>query len=173
MDVTNRWARTALALPLAVFLSACTTGSSADLPLPDAEVVEERFSYPGGLAARMSGNVAEVTITQDPEQLRRGGSLWAKVGPYILLFTDETYQLFEDYPGLAAVRVVSRVPDGTEVARALLRYDELTGVQWRRALNIAGKARRDGTERMTLLEDLVDWGEEHTDFDYNERYLRR
>lgn len=173
MDVTNRWARTALALPLAVFLGACTTGSSADLPLPDAEVVEERFSYPGGLAARMSGNVAEVTITQDPEQLRRGGSLWAKVGPYILLFTDETYQLFEDYPGLAAVRVVSRVPDGTEVARALLRYDELTGVQWRRALNIAGKARRDGTERMTLLEDLVDWGEEHTDFDYNERYLRR
>ncbi len=171
--MTNRIGRIALALSAAVLTSACTNGSSADLPVPDADVVEERFSYPGGLTARISGNVAEVTITQDPDQLRRGGSLWAKVGPYIVLFTDETYQLFEDYPGLAGVRVVSRVPDGTEVARALLRYDELTGVQWRRALNIAGTARRDGTERMTLLEDLVDWGEEHTDFDYNDRYLRR
>ena len=40
-------------------------------------------------------------------------------------------------------------------------------------MNIAGHARRDGTDRVTLLEDLVRWGEHHTTFEYNERYTRR
>lgn len=163
----------ALALAASLLWSACSTGNGADLAVPDAQAVEQAYTYPGGLDARVSGNVAEVTVTQSADQLRRGGSLWAKVGPYILLFTDETFQLFEDYPGLAGVRVVTRLPGGPEVARALLRRDELTGVQWRRSLNIAGRARRDGTDRVTLLEDLVSWGEEHTDFEYNARYTRR
>jgi hypothetical protein len=94
------------------------------------------------------------------------------VGPYIFLFTEETYQLFEDFPGLAAVRVVTKVGNA-RVASALLARDELSGVLWRRSLNIAGQARRDGTKRVTLLEDLVDWGEAHTDFTYNDRYTRR
>jgi hypothetical protein len=68
--------------------------------------------------------------------------------------------------------VVIRVGDA-EVANALLARDELTDVLWRRSLNIAGRARRDGTSRMTLLEDLVEWGEDHTDFTYNPRYNQR
>ena len=55
----------------------------------------------------------------------------------------------------------------------MLLRDELSDLQWRRSLNIAGLARRDGTNRMTLLEDLVRWGEDHTTYEYNERYTRR
>jgi hypothetical protein len=49
----------------------------------------------------------------------------------------------------------------------------MTGVQWRRALNIAGQARRDGTDCLTLLESLIRWGEDHTEFEYNARYTSR
>jgi hypothetical protein len=69
--------------------------------------------------------------------------------------------------------VVTQVAGGPEVARALLTRAELTGVLWRRSLNIAGKARRDGTDRPSLLEDLVSWGEDHTDFEYSPRYTGR
>lgn len=151
-------------------LAGC--GGPAELALPEAEDVASYYESQTGLEAELVGNVAVITVAQSPQQLRRGGSLWAKVGPYVYLFTEETYQLLEDYPGLAAVRVVTRV-GGAEVANALLARDELSGVLWRRSLNIAGQARRDGTGRVTLLEDLVEWGEEHTEFTYNPRYTSR
>ena len=103
--------------------------------------------------------------------LRRGGSLWAKVGPYIFVFSDETHQLFQDYAGLAGVRVVTTV-GGVRVASVLLARETLSDVLWRRSLNIAGKARRDGTEQVTLLQDLVRWGEDRTEYEYNPRYTR-
>jgi hypothetical protein len=159
----------------AVSLSVCSLagcGGPSELTLPKADDVESYYESQTGLEAELVGNVAVITVAQSPQQLRRGGSLWAKVGPYVYLFTEETYQLLEDYPGLAAVRVVTRV-GGAEVANALLPRDELSGVLWRRSLNIAGQARRDGTGRVTLLEDLVEWGEEHTDFTYNTRYTSR
>ena len=146
---------------------------SPDLTLPTPDVVEGYYSYDGPLEADLSGNVAEVVVTQPSAQLRRGGSLWARVGPYIVLFSDDTQKLLEDYPGLAGVRVITRVAGGPEVARALLNRDELTGVLWRRSLNISGKARLEGTDKPTLLEDLVRWGEDHTEFEYNSRYTRR
>ena len=121
----------------------------------------------------MRGIVAEVTVIQSAAQLRRGGSLWARVGPYIYLFSDATRALMTDYPGLAAVRVITTTGGGTEVARATLLAGRLNALTWRRALNVAGLARRDGTERLTLLEDLVQWGEDHTEFEYNERYTGR
>lgn len=154
------------ALPLA-------GGGCRDAPnrtLPTAEQVVQYYSYQGGLEARINGNVVVVIAFQPAAQLRRGGSLWAKVGPYILLFTEETHQLMEDYSGVAGVRVVTRLGDGTEVARALLSRTELTGVLWRRSLNIAGKARLQGTAHPSLLEDLVRWGEEHTEYEYNPRF---
>jgi hypothetical protein len=152
-------------------IAACD--QPVDLALPTAKEVRANYTYDGELRAEVDGNVAVVTISQPAQQLRRGGSLWAKVGPYVFLFTDETHQLFEDYPGLAAVRVITRVRNGPEVARALLKRDDLSGVLWRRSLNIAGKARRDGTARPGLLEKLVEWGEDHTEFEYNPRYTRR
>jgi hypothetical protein len=120
----------------------------------------------------MSGNVAVITIVQPSRHISRGGTLWAKVGPYVLIFSKETEGLFQDYPGLAGVRAITVSSAGPEIARALLTRDELTDVKWRRALNISGLARRDGTRRPTLLEDLVEWGEEHTQFEYNPRYTK-
>jgi hypothetical protein len=157
-----------LALVGGALATACV--EQPELVLPTAGEVESYYSTVDALTAEIRGNVAALTVVQSANQLRRGGSLWARVGPYIYLFTDETYQLFEDFPGLAAVRVSTRTAGGVPVASALLARDELSGVLWRRALNIAGQARRDGTERPTLLEDLINWGEEHTEHEYSARY---
>lgn len=154
--------------------TACQPGpeTEGDLPLPEPEDVVSYYDYEGGMEAEIVGNVAVLTVEQSPDLLRRGGTLWAKVGPYVFLFSEETRRLFEDWPGLAGVRVITRV-GSAEVANALLAHEELTDVLWRRSLNIAGRARRDGTNQMTLLEDLVQWGEDHTEFTYNPRYTRR
>jgi len=141
-----------------------------DLSVPSSAEVEGAYTYSGRLSARMSGNVAEITIVQASRQLQRGGTLWAKVGPFVLLFSKETEALFREYPGLAGVRVVTVTPGRVEVARALLPRGALNELTWRRALNIAGLARRDGTRRPTLLEALVQWGEEHTEFRYSPRF---
>lgn len=143
-----------------------------NLTVPSATAVEEAFQYEGNLSVSINGNVAEVTVVQPERQISRGGTLWAKVGPYVLLFSQETERLFQDYPGLAGVRVRTTLPSGQEVAEALLPRDALNELTWKRALNIAGRARRDGTRRPTLLEDLVRWGEDHTEYDYNPRYSR-
>jgi hypothetical protein len=163
-----RW--TVVALAVSVLSAGCQQRSS--LELPSDEDVESYYQYDDGLEAKVVGNVAVITVAQSVQLIRRGGPLWAKVGPYVFLFTAETHQLFEDFPGLAAVRVITEV--GTaEVANALLARDELSDLLWRRSLNIAGRARRDGTNRMTLLEALVRWGEEHTEYTYNDRYTKR
>lgn len=167
----ERWAMGLVLAWGAALATGCAPAS--EVALPDAESVAGYYSYDGSLEARLNGNVAEITVAQPAAQLRRGGALWARVGPYVLLFTEETHRLLEENPGLAGVRVITRVEDGPEVARALLIRGELSGVLWRRSLNIAGRARREGTERPTLLEDLVRWGEDHTEFEYNPRYTAR
>ena len=157
---------------LLIVLGACQ--GQADLTLPTAGQVQEYYaSVPGLQDAEMHGNVAVVTVRQPASQLRRGGTLWAKVGPFIYLFSEETQRLFQDFGGLGGVRVITRTETGTEVANAMLAREELSDVLWRRSLNIAGLARRDGTERVTLIEDLVDWGEDHTEFEYNGRFTQR
>jgi hypothetical protein len=143
-----------------------------DLTLPTAAELEAAYLYAGSLSAEMNGNVAVVTIVQPSRHLRRGGALWAKVGPYVLIFSKETEALFRDYPGLAGVRVITVSSNGPEIARALLARDELSDIKWKRALNISGLARRDGTQKPTLLEDLVEWGEDHTEFQYSPQFTR-
>ena len=152
----------------------CVSGACqepVDLAVPTPSEVNEYYTYEGALSAEVMGNVVTVSVAQDPQLIRRGGSLWAKVGPYIFVFSEETHQLFQDYPGLAGVRFVTTV-GGAQVASALLARETLSDVLWRRSLNIAGKARRDGTERVTLLQDLVRWGEDRTEYQYNPRYTR-
>lgn len=165
-------ARMILAGVLFVMAGLVTGCEEVDLTVPNNDEVEAAYIYGGSLTADVRGNVAEVTIHQATRDLRRGGTLWAKVGPYVLLFSEETEGLFLDYPGLAGVRVVTTTPGGTEVARALLTRDELNGVTWRKALHIAGLARRDGTKKPTLLEDLVEWGEDHTAFEYDPTFTK-
>jgi hypothetical protein len=172
LDNSNPRLMRALWIP-ALFLVALTAGcEERDLTIPSASAVEDEFQYGGSLSAAVNGNVVEVTVTQPERQIRRGGTLWAKVGPYVLLFSEDTENLFRNYPGLAGVRVVTTLPGGEEVARALLPRDNLNDLTWRRALNISGLARRDGTRRPTLLEDLVRWGEDHTEYTYNPRFTR-
>lgn len=163
---------TRMSVLLALVSASACDGPAVSGELPTAEDVVAVYESTREIEAEIVGNVAVLRIEQDPLQLRRGGSLWAKVGPYIFLFSAETRDLFVTYPGLAAIRVITTVGQ-SEIANAILVADELTDVLWRRSLNIAGLARRDGTTRLTLLEDLVEWGESHTDFTYNERYTNR
>jgi hypothetical protein len=145
-----------------------------ELLLPTVEQAKGYYStVPELKDVEINGNVAVVVVVQSTQQLRRGGSLWARVGPFVYLFSEETRKLFEDYNGLAAIRVITQTSNGTTVANALLARDTLTDVLWRRSLNISGLARRDGTERITLIEDLISWGEDHTEFEYNQRYVPR
>lgn len=151
-------------------LAACEQEAEA---VPTASEVESYYTYRGELEASMQGATAQIRATQPREQLERGGRLWARVGPYILLFSDETRTLFRDYPGLEAVRVVTTTPEGDEIARAYLPRNAMTGLMWPEALNIAARARTEGTDRPTLLEELVRYGETRTDFEYAEEYQRR
>ena len=142
-----------------------------DLALPSEAEVEEHYASASDVSVRLSGNVVELTVDQPIRQMRRGGSLWAKVGPYIYLFSNETETLLREYPGLAGVRVITRTGhDDAEVAQAFLHRDSLNELTWRRARNIAGKARTEGTRRPVLLEELVEWGEDHTEFGYSEEF---
>lgn len=156
-------------MAIALLVAGC---ERSDLPLPDADAVVAAYESDRPLSGDVVGNVAVLRVVQSAQQLRRGGTLWAKVGPYVFLFSEETQGLFDAYPGLAAVRVETTVGDA-QVASAMLTRGELSDVLWRRSLNISGRARTEGTDRMTLLEDLVDWGESHTEYEYNERYTRR
>lgn len=160
-----------VAFAFGLVLAGC--GPPQELALPTEAEIAERYTIENEREAVLNGNVAELIVYQSSAQLQRGGRLWAQVGPYIFLFSEPTRGLFIDYPGLAAVRVITRDPSGNEVARATLARGTLNEVTWRRALNVAGRARRDGTRRVTLLEELIRWGEERTDFEYSDRYVRR
>lgn len=119
------------------------------------------------------GNVVEVHAVQSTEQLRRGGTLWAKVGPYIYLLSPSTRALLEEHPGVAAVRVITVDDEGDEVARAMLRRDTLSDILWRRSLNLLGHALQHGTAQPSRLEELVRWAEQHTEYEYSQKYVPR
>ena len=155
---------------LAALLPAC---SEPDLTVPSAGVVESYYPISAEYVVEMHGNVAVLVVEQEPDHLRRGGALWAKVGPYVYLFSEGTRDLFDDYPGLAGVRVVTRVPEGNEVARAALPRDALNAHTWKRALNLAGHVRTEGTRHVRTLEELIEWGEDHTEFRYDPGYVPR
>ncbi|NLG63959.1 MAG: hypothetical protein GX539_17095 [Candidatus Cloacimonetes bacterium] len=143
-----------------------------DLSLPSAEDVAQLYARQGVDAdVALSGNVVEIRVTQDWRQLQRGGSLWARVGPYIYVFSPATKELFETWGGVAAVRAITVTANGEEVARALLPRDALNDVTWRRSLNLLGTALQQGTERPSRLEDLVEWGEEYTEHQYSPEYV--
>lgn len=141
---------------------------------PPAEDVAPYYATHGGLLdLEVHGNVVELRVRQPFQQIQRGGALWARVGPYVYLMTPATRQVFEDFPGVAAVRVVTVLPDGSEVARALLRRDALNETRWRRTLNILGHALQDGGQNPRRLEELTEWSEAYTEYRYNPRYVDR
>lgn len=159
------------AIPL-LLMAAC--GPQPDLPVPTAEQVREFYQISAGFEVEMNGNVAELTVPQPPDQLRRGGSTWAKSGAYVYLFSEATRDLFDAWPGLAGVRVTTTPGSGSEmVATAFLRRDRLNAITWTRALNASGLARRDGSTNPGRMTELVRYGEQTADeYEYNPRYTR-
>lgn len=141
-------------------------------PAPSREEVAPYYGEHRGVdSVRVTGNVVELHVKQPYRDLDRGGSLWARVGPFVYLMTPSTRSVFQDFPGVAAVRVVTHVPNGDEVARAMLPRDALTAVLWQRTLNILGHALQEGRQNPRKLEELTEWGERYTDFRYNPDYI--
>jgi hypothetical protein len=155
---------------LFVLLSGCDRGEP-DRPTPAAEELVRHWEYAGPLTVEVSGNVAQISVTIDPADYARGGDLWAKAFPYIFIFSPGTREAFREHPGLGGVRVMTRHPGGDIMAQAMLERGTLTEVTWTRALNVAGRARREGTERPGYMSDLVRFGEDHTEFQYNPSYI--
>lgn len=169
------WSLCTAVLVAGTALAGCDRIGGRDAPsMPPTGAVAEVYDRHGmrGTIA-IDGGTVEFTAVQDPDQLRRGGTLWARVGPYIYLFTPATREIFDTWDSVEAVRVVTRTPSDAEVARATLGRNRLSDVLWRRSLNILGRALQEGTERPRILEDLVRWGEQYTDYVYDPEYVPR
>lgn len=167
-------------IPLAAALLALLAGCDlleqglARQTLPTVAQVDSIYSAGDAPpdSVRISGNIVEVHYDQPIDQLRRGGSLWARVGPYIYLFSPATRALMERFEDVGAVRVITVASDGTEIARALLPRSGMSEIRWRRSLNLLGHALQEGSRRPTRLEDLVQWGERNTTYEYNRRFTQ-
>lgn len=162
----------ALAAALFLLLAGCQGPDRGELPPPPSAVeVRPYYAYTGELEVQITGNVARVEVVVDPAPYTRGGDLWAKGMPYLFLFSQGTRDALNDFPGLGGVRLVTLHPNGDVMAEALLTRGTLNDYSWRQALNVAAQARRDATERPGRMRDLVRWGEDHTEFEYNPRYI--
>ena len=163
--------RASLSVPLALALAtivACDRPEELRLPM-DADLVG---LYGSGPKVNLNGNVVDVEVYQPADQLRRGGATWAKVGPFIYLFSPQTQDIFESWSGVGGVRVTTTDGRGRMVARAILPRGTLNSVTWPRAVNLVGKARLEGTRRPSYILDLIDFGEETADYEYSTRYVK-
>jgi len=168
-EIRGPWALVPL-LVLVPVMAGCER-EAPERPVPSAAEIAAYYDYAGELSVEISGNVAQVSVTIDPGEYARGGDLWAKAFPYIFLFSPGTREAFREHPGLGGVRVMTRHPGGDIMAQARLERGQLTEATWRQALNVAGQARREGTERPGYMSDLVRFGEQRTDFQYNPDYI--
>ena len=171
MDTIFRRSGLSLVVPALLLLSGACAPEEPDHPVPGAAEIEALYVWEGDLSVEMSGNVAQVTVTLDPAQYRRGGDLWAKAFPYIFIFSGGTRDAFDENPGLGGVRVLAAHPNGEIISQALLSREVLNELTWNRALRISQEARQEGTERPSTMQDLVRWGEDHTEFEYNPTYI--
>jgi hypothetical protein len=147
----------------------CATGEEPRV-LPDEATIEA--AYREGVEAEVSGNLVRLTV-QMPEGFERGGSLWAKSGPYFYLFTTATRDLFATYEDIAALEVSAVTEEGEEVARARLLRNDLNAITWRRALAYAAQAQTEGTTSPSHVDRLVRWGEDVAEHEYNPEFVPR
>lgn len=142
-----------------------------ELELPEPAELQDLYGPAAEVA--LDGNVVDVRVAQDPTHLQRGGPLWARAGPYIFLFSPQTRELFQQYEGVAAVRVRTFRGSGEElVAQATLLRDTMTTVAWARSREKVARARQEGTERPWYLEDLVRFGEDWAQHEYAAPFRR-
>lgn len=167
-----RPSKSAVVAVVGIALTVMTVGCepSEELVLPtEAELTG---LYGEGAAVTLTGNVIDVSTRQEAIQLQRGGALWAKVGPYIYLFTPQTQEAFKRWSGIGGVRVRTYDSDRDLVAEALLERGVLNDITWRKALNTAGLARTKGTERPSYIEKLVRYGEDTVEYRYSDKYVK-
>ncbi|MEN8144557.1 MAG: hypothetical protein ABFS14_06340 [Gemmatimonadota bacterium] len=163
-DLTRRSHVLSLTLALA---AVSVAGACQDKSLNYPAEADLAGLYGAAPQVALNGNVVDVRVVQDRDQLIRGGKLWAKVGPYIYLFSPQTKELFENWSGLGGVRVRTFTSSGTQVAEAMLERGDLNDITWRRALRLVSEARLEGTRRPSFMENLVRYGEETAQFEYN------
>ena len=162
------------AATLALLVAAAATFTACDRPEELRLPTEADLAglYGDGPKVSLNGNVVDVEVYQAADQLRRGGATWAKVGPFIYLFSPQTQDIFESWSGVGGVRVTTTDGRGRRVARAMLPRGTLNGVTWPRAINLVGKARLEGTRRPSYILDLIEYGEETADYEYSTRYVK-
>lgn len=159
-------------LGAASVVAGCEAFGRDELVLPTQEEARMAFaSHPSVTDVNLSGNVVEVVVEQPLEHVQRGGSLWARFGPYAHLFSPAARSIFENFSGVAALRVITRLPNGTEIARATLRRDATNLSVWRRGEALLATALQQGTERPGQVERLVHWAEGIADYEYNPQYV--
>lgn len=172
MNRIDRMAGLAVAALTLSTLAGCAGSGAKKLDLPTPEAAKLAFSKNHGVRkVAVKGNVVIFHIRQPGGDLRRGGSMWAEVGPYIYLFSPGTRNLFQRYKDLGGVQVTTVTYGGQEVATALLPRDTMSELLWQRSLNILGHALKDGSSNPAALDTLINWGEAHTRFNYNKRFL--
>ncbi len=159
---------------LALLVAAAATFTACDRPEELRLPTEADLAglYGEGPEVGLNGNVVDVEVYQAADQLRRGGATWAKVGPFIYLFSPQTQDIFESWSGVGGVRVTTTDGRGRRVARAMLPRGTLNGLTWPRAINLVGKARLEGTRRPSYMLDLIEYGEETADYEYSTRYVK-
>jgi len=162
------------AATLALLVAAAATFTACDRPEELRLPTEADLAglYGDGPKVSLNGNVVDVEGYQAADQLRRGGATWAKVGPFIYLFSPQTQDIFESWSGVGGVRVTTTDGRGRRVARAMLPRGTLNGLTWPRAINLVGKARLEGTRRPSYMLDLIEYGEETADYEYSTRYVK-
>jgi hypothetical protein len=165
--MTHRWFRLLLVGAFLVGGSGACTGSSREWVLPDPTQAAAWFGE--GTEARIDGNVLEISGTMDPDHLRRGGRIWARSGPFFYLFNVHVQALLREYPDLAAVRARTFTPEGEVVAEAMITRDALNEYRWREALARASQAQQEGTANPRVVERLIQFGEDHSQFRYYTR----
>lgn len=127
-------------------------------------------AYGASVSPDVSGNLLRVTVPM-PEGFERGGSLWARSGPYFYLFSTATRDLLFEYPDIAAVEVIAVTEEGEEVARARLLRNTLNEITWDRAIAYAARAQTEGTETPAHVDELVRYAEDITEFEYNPEFV--
>lgn len=158
-----------LAIAIAAAGQGCDRGDEAPL-MPSADQVEA--VYGSAVEVEATGNLLRLTVPM-PEGFERGGTLWARSGPYFYLFTTATRDLFVAYSDLAAVEVSAVTEAGEEVARARLLRGALNEITWSRAIAYASRAQTEGTENPRHVETLVRWAEDRTEYEYNPEFVPR
>lgn len=151
-----------------IALAACAGSDELRLPA-DSDLTG---LYGEGPTVSLNGNVVDVEVYQSGDQLRRGGATWAKVGPFIYLFSPQTKDVFESWSGVGGVRVTTVDGRGRMVARAMLPRSTLNSLTWPRAINLVAKARLEGTQRPSYILDLIEYGEETAEYEYSTRYVK-